>query len=178
MPSFKRGTVTWLLKHGRKAAGFAPVGQRGSEVVLDTLGPPQSRSFPPQFKTKAQEARGHSNGTSTDRGTAKTLHACPCGTVESSWWHRVGVLCRNFLDAGISTLTTEGWLTPACCSTSAWTELHHVLLQTVNSCIIACFVHRGAVVNFDTGLGQVCSQQWGRSGAEMLWVGSCCYPGH
>lgn len=160
--------MTRPLEHRRKAASFAPVGQHESEVVLDTLGPLRSRRFPPHFKTKARQVRGHSNGTATDKGTARTLHACPCGTAESSWWHRAGALCGNFLDAGISTLATEGWLAPACCSTSAWTELHHVLLQTVTSCIIACFVHIGAVVNFDTGLGQVCSQQ--RAGQ----VQRCC----
>lgn len=75
-------------------------------------------------------------------------------------------------------LRQRAQLPPARCSTSSWTELHHVVLQTVNSCIIAWFVHTEAVATFDTGLGQVCSWQRGRSGAEALWVVSCCNPGH
>lgn len=69
--SFKRGTVTQQLKHWRTTAGFAPTGLQGSEVVLNTFGPLQSKRFPPNFKTKAWEVREHSSGTSPDfKGTA------------------------------------------------------------------------------------------------------------
>lgn len=83
MPSFKHGTVTRLLEHWRTTAGFAPMGLQGFEVVLDTLGPLQSRGFPPHFKTKAWEVRGHSSGTSTDKGTAKVPHECLWGILAS-----------------------------------------------------------------------------------------------
>lgn len=45
LPSFKHGTVTQLLKHWRTTAGFAPAGLQGSEVVLNTCGPLQSKGF-------------------------------------------------------------------------------------------------------------------------------------
>lgn len=70
LPSFKRGTVTQLLKNQRTTAGFAPAGLQGSEVVLNTFGPLQSKRFPPHFKTKTREVREFSSDPSPDKGTA------------------------------------------------------------------------------------------------------------
>lgn len=82
--SFKRGTVTRLLEHWRTTAGFAPARLQGSEVVLNTLGPLQSRRFPPHFKTKAWEVRGRPSGTSTDKGAAKVRQECLRGVLASA----------------------------------------------------------------------------------------------
>lgn len=77
MPSFKRGTVTQLFKHWRTTAGFAPAGLQGSEVVLNTFGPLQSKRFPPHFKTKTWEVREFSSGPSS----IKVLHECLWGVL-------------------------------------------------------------------------------------------------
>lgn len=58
LPSFKRGTVTRLLEPCRTTAGFAPAGLQGSEVVLNTLGPLQSRRLPPHYKNHSLGGEG------------------------------------------------------------------------------------------------------------------------
>lgn len=118
---FKHGTVTQLLEHWRTTAGLAPAGLQGSEVVLNTLGPLQSRRFPPHFKTKVWQVRGCLSGTCTDKGTAKVPHEC--------LW---GILARAASGAG-----TEG---------SAETAQPHIsalLRQRARSLQHVAVLHRG-----------------------------------
>ena len=112
--------------------------------------------------------RGHLSGVSTARGTGKAPHGCP-GAFRPEQPAVQGPSGGDCSAAQLGTLATEGSLPPAWCSALSWTDLHHVALHTVNSCIIAWAVHRGAVVTFDMGLGQVWSQQRGKSGVAMLW---------
>lgn len=178
MPSLQRGTVTRPLERCRTATGFAPAGLQGSGVVLNTLRPLQSRRFPPHFKTKAWEVRRCLSGVPADKGIARALCECLRGISPEQPAAQGPGLGRDGSAAQVSALATQGLLPPACCSAAPWPGLHHAVLQTVNSCIIARFVHTGAVVTFETGLGHQCSQQQGRSGAGTLWGVSCCNPGH
>lgn len=106
LPSFKRGTLTWLLEHWGTTTGFAPAGLQRSRVVVNTLGPLQSRCFPPHFKAKPWEARGCWSGTSAGTGPAKV----PCACLWALWPEEPAVQgqrCRGCSAAQISTLATE-----------------------------------------------------------------------